>query len=316
MAFVLREMRRPELVCDTGVLDTLYQEVLAEGIENYQRRNDHKTTRVTNSGLIKRLSRIAQLQGRRNRANQVNKQLVRGFDTRVEQAYVEVIGPLPAECKQEYGDHHGDGQRKNDLNEGTESSRTVHVRRLLKLIRHATEELAQKEDIQAVLECKTAKREEQHREVGITQVNTCLGDIHLNLVLGHATSGFVFAPLNNVGQDVDLFKECRNSLAKLLDVVTEQLNSAALEQLYDTEQVKVTELHKHGELQGLVRNDHGQNNQQEQQVSALELKLCKSVTDQAADKGLHDCRQERKRKGGRKGIPVSQIGEDRLVNVQ
>ena len=61
VAFVLRERRKPKLVCDTGVLNTLYQEVLAEGVKNNQRRNDHKTTSISDCGLIKRLSCISQL---------------------------------------------------------------------------------------------------------------------------------------------------------------------------------------------------------------------------------------------------------------
>ena len=77
VAFALRKFRRPKLVCDTGVLDTLYQEVLAESIENNQRRNNHQTASVSNRSLVKRLSCISQFKGRRNGTNQINQQLVR-----------------------------------------------------------------------------------------------------------------------------------------------------------------------------------------------------------------------------------------------
>jgi len=56
----------------------------------------------------------------------------------------------------------------------------------------------------------------------------------------------------------------------------------------NSENIKVTELQEHGELKRLVRNDHGEHNQHEDEVSALKLKLCKSVTDQATNEHLYD----------------------------
>ena len=40
------------LIGDTGVLNTLNQEVLAECVKNNQRRNDHKTIGVTNRSVV------------------------------------------------------------------------------------------------------------------------------------------------------------------------------------------------------------------------------------------------------------------------
>ena len=146
------------LIGNSRMLDTLYQEVLAESIENNQRCNDHKTTSITNSGLIKCLTCISQLQGRRNSTNQVNQELIGSIKTGVNETYIEVISPLPAECKQEYGNHHGDGKRQDDLDESTESTTTIHICRFFKLIRNSTEELTEHENIQAVLKCHTGCR--------------------------------------------------------------------------------------------------------------------------------------------------------------
>ena len=170
------------LVCgQTRTLDTLYQEVLAEGIENNQGRNDHKTAGVTDCSLVKRLSRISKLQGRRNLAYQVNEKRVGsgGFD---DLTNVEVIGPLPAECKQEYGYHHGDGKRQNDLNKGAEGAATVHVSGFFKLIGNSTEELTEQENIQTVLKCQTGSREQDQGQIGFCNVNTGLLELHYDIV--------------------------------------------------------------------------------------------------------------------------------------
>ena len=124
----------------------MYQEVLAEGVENNQRRNDHKTAGVTNSSLVKRLTGISELERSGNLANQVNEKRVgsRGLN---DLTNVEVVGPLPAEGKQEYGYHHRNGKRQNDLNEGAQRAATVHICGFFKLVGNSTEELTEQEEI-------------------------------------------------------------------------------------------------------------------------------------------------------------------------
>ena len=271
------------LIGDTGVLDTLYQEVLAEGIENNQGRNDHKTAGVTDCSLVKRLSCITKLQGRRNLAYQVNEKRVGsgGFD---DLTNVEVIGPLPAECKQEYGYHHGDGKRQNDLNKGAEGAATVHVSGLFKLIGNSTEELTEQENVQTVLECQAGSGEQNQGQIGFCNVNTGLLELHYDIV-----AVFVNTDNDLLGQNIQFAKELGNALAQLHYVPIEDLNSAALEKTYDAQNIKVTELEIHGVLQGLVRNDHGDHNQNEDEIAAAEFEFCKSVSDQATNQHLDNC---------------------------
>ena len=65
-----------------------------------------------------------------------------------------------------------------------------------------------------------------------------------------------------------------------------------------------------------MRYDHGQHYQHKEEVSTLKLKLCKTVADQTADKGLNQCGGERKRKGVRKRAPVVQLRNNAAVNIQ
>ena len=46
------------LVRNTGVLDTLYQELLAECVQNNQRENDHQTASITDCRIVERLTCI------------------------------------------------------------------------------------------------------------------------------------------------------------------------------------------------------------------------------------------------------------------
>ena len=303
----------PKSVCDTRVLDTLYQESLAEGIQNDKRENDQQAARVSNCRIVQRLSCIFQLE-RRGNVYDLDQQVdVGGVE---EQSRVEIVGPLPAECKQEYCDHHGNRYGQNDLQEGAERSRTVHVCRFLQFVGDSAEELTQQENVKSVLKRKSAQRKQYHREIGVTKVDTRLGDLHLYLVSGRSTVGLVVAPLDLLGQNVQFAKELCHALTKLGDVMSEHLDSAALEELDDAENVEITEFHKHGKLQGLVRYDHGQHYQHKQQVSAAELELCKAVTDQTADKRLNDGTAERKRKGVDKRFPISKLVDDRTVNIK
>ena len=229
------------------MLDTLYQEVLAEYIQDNQRCNDHQTASVSDCRVVKLRTRELGVQGRRN-TNKLRQHVnIRAGEEHID---VEFVSPLPAECKQEYGDHHGDGQRKNDLDEGAERARTVHVCGFFQFVRNSTEELTEQEDVQTVLECQTAQREQDHGKIGVVQVNARCGNFHVNLILGNVLGSGEFTPLNGVRQYVQVLKELNelctklaaNLLTQLHNIVSKQLNSAALEELNDTKDIKVTEL--------------------------------------------------------------------------
>ena len=138
------------LAYDTGSFNTLHKRLLTEKVQNHKGEDNHNTASIINRCIVKRLCRIAccsfQAFGDlQNIWHQVN------CLTREEDRGVEVIRPLPAEGEQEDGDHHGERERKNDLEEGTEGVGTVYVRRLLKFIRNSREELTHHEDVKTVL---------------------------------------------------------------------------------------------------------------------------------------------------------------------
>ena len=53
----------------------------------------------------------------------------------------------------------------------------------------STEELTEQEDVQTVLECQTAQREQDHGKVGIVQVDTLSRNLHVNLIFGDILRG-------------------------------------------------------------------------------------------------------------------------------
>ena len=85
-------------------------------------------------------------------------------------------------------------------------------------------------------------------------------------------------------------------------MVASGFNSAAGKEIkylgdksYDSKYIKVFELCKHGKLKCLVRNYECKDNEQEYDLVSSELKLCKSVSDKAADEGLDKCSRSRKK---------------------
>lgn len=106
---------------DTGTLDTLNQELLAEEVHYDQRRDDHHTAgivdcRVEQVGTCKAVV----LEGRGNLEGQVRPQ--EDLTSGEEQRGIEVVSPLPGERKEEYRDHHRDRKRDDDLNKRAENT--------------------------------------------------------------------------------------------------------------------------------------------------------------------------------------------------
>ena len=97
--------------------------------------------------------------------------------------------------------------------------------------------------------------------------------------------------------------------------MSEQFNSAALQQTNETKHVEITEAQEHGRTKSLVRHDHGEHDQHKDQISTLELKLCEAVTDQRANKSLENCTNERHCKGVSKRTPEALVLEDRLIDL-
>ena len=313
----LREVPEAQSVRQTRLLDALHQEALAEGIQDHQREDNHQAAGVADSRVVQILPRVIHSQRRRNGTHQFDQHVGVGCDK--EQVGVEIVGPLPAEGEQEHGNQHGDRKRENDAVKGAHRARAIDVRRLLQLIRNAPEELPQQEDIQAVFEGQTAQRQHHQWEIGVDEVDTVLAHIHLQppgLPRYAADNLLVLEELDFVRQDVQTLKEACRCGKYVLDVVAEQLDSAALEQTHNAEDVKVAELHEHGELQRLVRHNHGQQHEHEQNAAAAELEFGKAVADQRADEGLQNAANQRERKGVAQSRPVVQLLDDRAVNVQ
>jgi len=65
-----------------------------------------------------------------------------------------------------------------------------------------------------------------------------------------------------------------------------------------------------------VRNDHGKDYDQEYNVVTLELKLCKSVTDNTADQGLNNSGRTGKQESVKERLNVIQLKEDCLIGIQ
>ena len=105
------------LICSkTRTLNTLYQEVLAEEVHDNQRKDDKQSAGVSDCRVVEILTGIVSRKRRRNIYNVGHEHCLVG---RKEERGVEVIGPLPREGNEEYGNHHRHGQRQNDLQEGT-----------------------------------------------------------------------------------------------------------------------------------------------------------------------------------------------------
>ena len=281
------------------MLDPLHQEPLQEDIDDHQRENNHQSAGIVNCGFIKPLPRVIGIQRSGNVAHQFEKRL--RFPCREEQAGVELVGPLPAEGEQEDRDQHGHRKRKNDLEEGAEGSRTVNVCRFLQLVGNAAEELTEQEDIKPVLKAQTAKGKHNHRRIGIGQLQSARRQL---------------LPEQRIRQNVDLFKESGNAGPDILNVVPEKLDPAAFEEAENAKHVKIAEAHEHGYLQSLVRDNDGQNDQQENDSPALELELCKSVTYQSANQGLNHRNHQRKDQGIAESAPIAEVRKDCAVNIQ
>ena len=196
-------------VCQTRLLNALYQEFLEEGIEDHEREDDHEPAGVADRRIIEILTRIIGFERRRYLPDQID-QHIGGF-RREEQARVEVIRPLPAEGEQEDRNEHGDRQRKNDPPEGFERTRTVDVGGFFQFIRNSAEELTEQENVEPVLESESAEREEDHRNIGVAEVDPVFGDFHGNPIFGDQLTTFfhkVFEKLNFIRFDnIELFKE-------------------------------------------------------------------------------------------------------------
>ena len=203
--------------------------------------------------------------------------MVGGVNTRVDETYIEVICPLPAECKQEHGYHHGDGQRKNDLNEGTEGSATIHICGFFKFVRNSAEELTKHKDVQTVLKCQTGNGKQNQGCVRVCNVQTGLLNLHVNRL-----AVCIHTDLNTLelfGQNVEVGEEFCNIFTQIHYIPVKNLNTATCNQTNNTKNVEVTEFEVHCVLQGLVRNDHGYHNQNENEIAAAEFEFCKSVSD-------------------------------------
>ena len=157
--------------------------------------------------------------------------------TREEHGCVEVVRPLPAEREEKDGNHHGNGERQNDLEEGAEGIRTVYVRRFLKLIGNTRKELTHHEDVQAVFEAQATNRKNDQGRKGVHHVD--------GQSVGEAAS--------------------ENACDKLE-------KSRDIQALYTTD-VEITEVHHHRKTNGFVRNDHGDNHEDQDDTIALEFEF-------------------------------------------
>ena len=225
------------LAGDAGALNTLNEELLTEQIYHDQGSHDHQRHGILDGSFKVAAACLTNsvYEGLRHFID-----LGKGVHIAAgeEDLDVEVIGPLPGEGEQEHGDQHGNGQRQNDLHEGSEDTRAVDVSRFLKLVGNVLEELTEHEDVEAVLECQTCHGEDNDRPIGVQQVE--------GLTAQHSDNA-----------------------------LTEHTDIKAGEGTY------------HNRLNGGVRNDHGKDHAEEQDLVTLEVVLRKAVSDQAAGKGLY-----------------------------
>jgi len=256
-----------QLADDTGAFDTLNKVLLAEEVDYYKR--EHYEDRL--SAVYRRceqcLTRIAlDVQYSGDTLDLIEKEDVLVIDY-TEQTDVEIIRPLPCKREQEYRYQHRDRDRENDLEERLERTIAVDVRRLLKLIRHAREELSEHEYEQSVLERKTRQRKHDHWRKGSGQL-------------------YLIEP-----------QHLQNS------------------EITDSE-VEVLESHEHRVSECLVRNYHREDDKRKEQLSALELILCKSVSDYCTHERLQKRTHERKRCRAEKSVKIALIFDYRFISVE
>ena len=265
------------LAGDTGTLDTLDDVSLHEGVENQQGEQDQDTAGIADSGNVHVFARILGVQGL-GYLDHIRHQ-GRSADG-VEHFGVEVIRPLPGEREHEYRDQHGNGQGQNDLEEGSEYAGTVQVRRLFELIRHTAEELAKHKDIQAVLERKSGSGHDDQRPHGVQQADGC------------------------IRQDVQPIKH----------TAAQQIEQTA--HFADLEDVEVTELHKHGQTNGGMGNNHCEDNEHKQKTVTLELELREAISNYAADEGLQNRAGSGEEQGVEECLEIAVIQDNCLVGAQ
>ena len=159
-----------ELADDTGSFDTLYQESLAEQVNDDQGCNNQQTASISESGDIQVTCREVCFK-RLGRHDDIGHQSHTGAGE--EDGGIEVIRPLPAECKQEDGNHHRDGQRNDDSEECHHRAAAVQVSGFFKFVRDTAVELSHHEDIQTVSVSQTGDGEQSQRPVGVIEVDGC-----------------------------------------------------------------------------------------------------------------------------------------------
>ena len=128
-------MRFVLLAYKTGTLNTLYKILLSKEVNYYEGRDNHNTAGILDYVEVERLTRILGVKMLGNVLDNVGhhpRTVILRTDE--EETCVELIRPLPGEGKEEDRDHHRYGKRKDDLEEGSECTGTVNIRRLLKLV--------------------------------------------------------------------------------------------------------------------------------------------------------------------------------------
>ena len=265
------------LAGDTGALDTLDDVSLHEGVENQQGEQNQNTTSIADSGNVHVFARILGIQGL-GHLDDIGHQ--GGSADGVEHFGVEVIRPLPGECEHEDRDQHGHRQGKNDLEEGSEHAGAVQICGLFQFIRNALEELTEHEDVQSVLECQAGGGHDDQRPHGVQQTD------------------------GGIRQDVDPFE----------DTAAQQIEQTA--DFANLEDIEVTELHKHGQLDRGMRNDHRKDNQKEQKTVTLESKLRETVTNHAANEGLQNSAGSGEEQRIQEGHAVAVVSNDGFVGAE
>jgi len=255
----------------TGASDTFNDVSLTEEVENDQRSKNQNTAGIVNSRGIERLTSVSGIEGLRN-LDDVGKQLVTGCCE--EQVGVEVISPLPAEREHEYCYEHGDRKRNDNAYEGAEYAGTIKVCGFFEFVRDGgTEELAEHEDEQTVLICKTSEGHDEERPVRVDEVDGCC-------------------------------------TVRQVDGV----NETTAEEVNNTEDIEISELHEQRELKCGVRNNHREDNCEEDEVVALELELSKTISDKGAHESLDYTASERKKEGVEQSFEVAVVLNDSRVS--
>ena len=78
----------------------------------------------------------------------------------------------------------------------------------------------------------------------------------------------------------------------------------------------MTEVVIHGKPERLVRNNHGQHHQKEQNLVSLEAELCKAIADQTANEGLQNRTGKGKDKRVLEGVEIPKLRNNLLILFQ